>query len=259
MMQKPVTLAVLLLVAAPLAAAGPKPTAAPKTGAHSGIPAASASSSSDLKTEEDKTMYAVGLVISSNLGTFQLSDRELELVKQGIADGVHKTPKVALEAYGPKVNELAKQRQQAQAAAEKKAGDDYVAKAAAEKGAQKKPSGLVFVEQRAGKGDMPKPTDMVKVNYRGTLLDGTEFDSSYKRNEPATFRLDQVIKCWTEGVQLMKPGGKAKLVCPASIAYGDAGSPPLIKPGSTLVFEVELLEVNPKGAAAPASPHDAKK
>src|SRR5437763_233794 len=80
-----------------------------------------------------------------------------------------------------------------------------------------------------------------KVNYRGTLTDGTEFDSSYKRNQPASFRLDQVIGCWTEGLQMLKVGGKAKLVCPSNIAYGDHGQPPLIKPGSTLVFEVELL------------------
>jgi len=243
-MQKTLTTAVLLLAASSLVAAPPaaKPAAAKPA----------AADSSGLKTEEDKVMYTVGLVISRNLGPFTLNDRELELVKQGLADGVHKTPKVALETYGPKVNELAKQRQAAAAAIEKKAGDEFLAKAATEKGAVKKPSGLVFVEQRSGKGESPKPTDTVKVNYRGTLTDGTEFDSSYKRNEPASFRLDQVIKCWTEGVQMMKPGGKAKLFCPAAIAYGDGGSPPLIKPGATLVFEVELLEVGAPKAAQPA-------
>jgi len=238
-MQKPLsTLAFLLLAAGPLSAAPPKPTAAAQK-------AAPAAASSDFKSEDDKTMYAVGLVISRNLGIFSLNDHELELVKQGLADGVRNKPKVPLEVYGPKVNELAKQRQGAAAAAEKKVGDEFAAKAAAEKGASKKPSGLVFTELRSGKGDAPKPTDTVKVNYRGTLIDGTEFDSSYKRNQPATLRLDQVIRCWSEGLQLMKPGGKAKLVCPAPIAYGDGGSPPLIKPGATLVFEVELIEVVP--------------
>jgi FKBP-type peptidyl-prolyl cis-trans isomerase FkpA len=83
----------------------------------------------------------------------------------------------------------------------------------------------------------------VKVHYRGTLVDGTEFDSSYKRNEPAEFPLNQVIPCWTEGVQKMKVGGKSQLVCPASIAYGDRGSPPVIPAGATLIFEIELLGI----------------
>jgi FKBP-type peptidyl-prolyl cis-trans isomerase FkpA len=241
-------LAAALLIAAPTFAAPPKATAAAPA------KAAAATSGPEMKTEEDKTMYTIGLVISRNLGPFTLTDRELELVKAGLADGVHNTPKVPLEVYGPKVNELAKSRQTAAAAGEKKAGEAFVAKAATEKGAAKKPSGLVYTETKAGTGASPKKTDTVKVHYRGTLMDGTEFDSSFKRNEPATFRLDQVIPCWTEGVGLMKAGGKARLVCPSAIAYGDAGSPPAIKPGATLVFEVELLEVNPAPAAGAAAP-----
>jgi len=97
----------------------------------------------------------------------------------------------------------------------------------------------------------------VKVNYRGTLVDGTEFDSSYKRNEPAQFPLNGVIKCWTEGVQLMKVGGKSKLVCPADIAYGDRSPSPLIQPGATLIFEVELLAIE-KAAAPPAAAPEKK-
>jgi FKBP-type peptidyl-prolyl cis-trans isomerase FkpA len=104
-------------------------------------------------------------------------------------------------------------------------------------------SGLVYREVRAGSGESPKASDTVTVHYRGTLVDGTEFDSSYKRNEPAQFPLSQVIPCWTEGVQKMKVGGKSQLVCPASIAYGDRGSPPTIPGGATLVFEVELLKI----------------
>ncbi len=104
-------------------------------------------------------------------------------------------------------------------------------------------SGLVYQSLREGKGPSPQATDSVTVNYRGTLLDGREFDSSYKRNAPATFPLDRVIKCWTEGLQRMKVGGKARLVCPAAIAYGDRGAGPLIAAGATLQFEVELLAI----------------
>ena len=119
----------------------------------------------------------------------------------------------------------------------------YLEKAAAMSGATRTASGLVYRELTPGTGASPKPTDAVKVHYRGTLVDGTEFDSSYKRNEPAQFPLNRVIPCWTEGVQKMKVGGKSQLVCPSSIAYGDAGSPPVIPGGATLIFEIELLGI----------------
>ena len=119
----------------------------------------------------------------------------------------------------------------------------YLEKAAAEPGAVRTASGLIYRELRAGSGSSPTATDTVTVNYRGTLVNGTEFDSSYKRNEPASFPLNQVIPCWTEGVQKMKVGGKAELVCPASIAYGEQGSPPTIPGGATLIFEIELLRI----------------
>ena len=118
--------------------------------------------------------------------------------------------------------------------------------------AQKKPSGLVYTEIAAGTGANPTPTDRVKVEYTGKLIDGTVFDSSAQHGKPAEFTIGGVIPCWQEGVQLMKKGGKARFVCPSDIAYGDAGSPPKIKPGATLVFEVELLDIV-KGPAAPGA------
>jgi len=124
--------------------------------------------------------------------------------------------------------------------------DAAAAAAAKEPGAVVKPSGLVYLSQRDGTGPSPGPTDTVKVNYRGTFPDGREFDSSYKRGEPIEFPLDRVIKCWTEGVQLMKVGGKAKLTCPAAIAYGERGAGGVIPPNATLQFEVELLGVKGK-------------
>jgi FKBP-type peptidyl-prolyl cis-trans isomerase FkpA len=116
----------------------------------------------------------------------------------------------------------------------------YLEKAAAEPGAQKTASGLVYRDITAGSGASPKATDTVKVHYRGTLINGKEFDSSYG-HAPAEFPLNRVIPCWTEGVQKMKVGGKARLVCPSSIAYGESGAPPDIPGGATLVFEIELL------------------
>ena len=118
----------------------------------------------------------------------------------------------------------------------------FLDQAAAEAGAVKMPSGLIYKELTKGTGASPVATDTVKVNYRGTFPDGTEFDSSYKRNEPAQFPLNQVIPCWTEGVQKMKVGGKSRLVCPGSIAYGPEGRPG-IPPNATLVFEIELLSI----------------
>ena len=119
----------------------------------------------------------------------------------------------------------------------------YLEKAAAEPGAIRTPSGLVYKELRAGTGTSPTAMDTVKVHYKGTLVNGTEFDSSYKRNEPISFGLRQVIPCWTEGVQKMKVGGKSQLVCPAAIGYGERGMPPDIPGGSTLIFEIELLGI----------------
>jgi len=198
----------------------------------------------DPKTDDDKTLYALGIALSRNLAIFELKPSELEFVQQGLADGVlNKDKKVDFDAYSGKIQELAKARAAVAAEGEKKAAAAFLEKAAAEKGAKKTASGLIYSEIKPGTGDTPKASDRVKVHYHGTLRDGTVFDSSVKRGEPATFPLSGVIPCWTEGVQLMKVGGKSKLVCPSSIAYGDRGSPPNIKPGAPLVFEVELIEI----------------
>ena len=198
----------------------------------------------ELKTEEQKIFYAIGLAVSQSLAPLNISAAELELVKAGLADGLFsKEKKVDLQIYGPKIQDLQATRMGAAAAAEKQAGQAFLDKAAGEKGATKTASGLVISTIKAGSGPAPKATDKVKVHYQGTLSDGTVFDSSIQRKEPVTFPLNGVIPCWTEGVQLMKVGGKSRLVCPSGIAYGDRGRPPLIKPGATLVFEVELLEI----------------
>jgi FKBP-type peptidyl-prolyl cis-trans isomerase FkpA/FKBP-type peptidyl-prolyl cis-trans isomerase FklB len=206
--------------------------------------AAGVATGQEPKTEEQKTLYALGLAISQGLASFNLTEAELETVKSGLTDGaLHRPRKVELQQYAGKVQELQASRQAAAASVEKKLSQAFLDKAAAEKGATKTPSGVIVTAIKPGTGASPAATDKVKVHYTGTLTDGTVFDSSVQRGQPATFPLNGVIKCWTEGVATMKVGGKSKLVCPSDVAYGDRGAPPRIKPGATLVFEVELLEI----------------
>jgi FKBP-type peptidyl-prolyl cis-trans isomerase FkpA len=193
-------------------------------------------------TEEQKTVYALGLSIYNSLGRFDLSPAELNLVKKAITDAAAKKPEVEIQVYGPKIADLQQQRTNRVAEKEKAESTAYLAKAAAKPGVVKTDTGLLYKETLAGTGESPKATDSVKVNYRGTFVSGAEFDSSYKRNEPAEFPLSGVVPCWTEGLQKMKVGGKATLVCPSSIAYGDAGRGS-IPGGATLIFDIELLAI----------------
>ena len=195
-------------------------------------------------TDEQKTLYAIGLSVARSLSVFDLTPAEFEYVKQGLVDAeTGKKSDVEPSSYNNKIQDLAKARRKAMGEKQVGAGKDFLEKAAKEKGAVRTESGMVYTSLSEGKGESPKADDTVKVNYRGTLIDGKEFDSSYKRDKPLEFKLNNVIKCWTEGVQKMKPGGKAQLVCPSNLAYGDNGAGELILPGATLVFEVELLEV----------------
>lgn len=195
------------------------------------------------KTEEEKTLYAIGVAVSQQIASFDLTPAELEFVKNGVVDGAQGKAAVDVQTYLPRIRELQQTRAGAAAEAEKQAGTAIIEKAAKEKGAVKTASGMVITTLKPGTGASPTANDQVKVHYHGTLRDGKVFDSSVQRNEPATFPLSGVIPCWTEGVQTMKVGGKAKLVCPAELAYGDQGAPPDIRPGATLTFEVELLDV----------------
>lgn len=227
----------------PAATAPAAPAEAQPAATTAAAPAAPAGLAVALTTDEQKTIYAVGLVMSRNLGQLGLSDPELEIVKRALSDAAAGKPAVDVEVFGPKIDGLIKSREGNLSAKEKTAGKAYADKTATQKGAVRSASGLVYRELTAGNGASPKATDKVKVHYRGTLLNGTEFDSSYKRNAPAEFPLNGVIPCWTEGVQKMKVGGKSALVCPADIAYGDAGRPG-IPGGATLLFDVELLSIN---------------
>ena len=215
------------------------------------------------QTEDQKTLYALGVHMARQMAMFNLSAEEVEFVKEGITDAAAGKKLIAEpEAYGQNLNALAKERMQVAAQKQRELSKPYLDKAAAEKGAQKTATGLIYQEIKAGSGAYPKASDTVKVHYAGTLIDGKEFDSSIKRGQPMEFPLGQVIPCWTEGVGKMKVGGKAKLTCPADLAYGEQGRPPIIPGGATLVFEVELLEVKATAASVtktPAAPKAGKK
>jgi FKBP-type peptidyl-prolyl cis-trans isomerase FkpA len=226
----------LLALPAVLLAQAPSPNPTPR-------PAAANPAALVPVTEDEKTIYSLGLFMYRSLAQFDLSPAEFELFKQALSDAAAGKPTPDLNAWNAKFKALSDARSARLAEREKAAGAGYQAKAAAQPGAVTTPTGLVYRELTAGAGASPKTSDTVKVNYRGALIDGTEFDSSYSRNEPAQFPLLGVIPCWTEGLQRMKVGGKAQLVCPAALAYGDHGRPPAIPAGATLVFEIELLDI----------------
>ncbi|MDP3221428.1 MAG: FKBP-type peptidyl-prolyl cis-trans isomerase [Deltaproteobacteria bacterium] len=196
-----------------------------------------------LATDDERTLYALGLVMGQRMDDFSLTPAELAVVQRGIADKVTGArPQVELNQWGPRINTMAQARQGRRSEQEKVRGRAFADTAAHETGAERLPSGLVFRTLREGNGAMPTAASTVRVHYRGTLIDGTEFDSSYTRGEPVEFPLGNVVPCWTEGVQRIRVGGKARLVCPSDIAYGDRGQRG-IPPGATLNFEVELISI----------------
>ena len=167
-----------------------------------------------------------------------------------------------MPTYQQKIQGLFKDRMDKASATEKQSGIAFLEKFSKEEGAKKTESGLAYKVMKEGTGATPGAEDTVEVHYHGTLMDGTVFDSSVERGQTISFPLNRVIKGWTEGLQLMKEGGKSKFVIPADLAYGDAGAPPKIPGGATLVFEVELFKVTKAGAkpaAKPAAPAPKKK
>lgn len=202
--------------------------------------------SGDPKSDDERTFYALGYSFGRNLSVFSMAPEELAALKRGIEDASAEKPSlVNVDKFGPRIQELARSRQA-------KVNEAYLAKVAKEPGFQKQPSGIFYKEVKPGTGPSPKATDTVRVHYRGTLISGDEFDSSFKRNQPAEFPLNGVIKCWTEGLQKMKVGGKAELVCPGDTAYGERPPPgSRIQPNAVLRFEVELLGIPAGGAATP--------
>ncbi|WP_415902327.1 FKBP-type peptidyl-prolyl cis-trans isomerase [Neptuniibacter sp. QD29_5] len=205
----------------------------------------------ELKTEEQKVSYSVGLMVGEQLKTIPNVDFDafLEAAKTTYGD---KEPKLSpdqvrevMTAFQKKQMEEQKKKHDQLSSDNLEAGKKYLAENGKKKGVTTTESGLQYEELTAGKGKSPTAADTVKVHYRGTLINGEEFDSSFSRNEPVSFPLNGVIPGWTEGLQMIKEGGKARLVIPADLAYGPGGMGNAIGPNETLIFEVELLEINP--------------
>lgn len=196
------------------------------------------------RTDDEKTAYALGLAMSRDVVSLHLTEAELELLKAGLSDGVlNRGTKVDLEEFRPKIQVMSRARNAATSAEARKIGAAYLEKAAAEEGATKLPTGAVLKTLQEGAGPAPMLGNIVHVRYKGTLVDGTVFDSTEKDPEPFRNQLGGFIPCLSQALQLMKKGSKVKVSCPADLAYGDRGLPQRVGPGETLVFELELVDV----------------
>jgi FKBP-type peptidyl-prolyl cis-trans isomerase len=213
---------------------------------------AAAADKTELKTQKEKLSYALGMNMGGGLKTNSI-DVDADVLAQGLRDALAGkstllTDQEARETIMTVQREIqAKMQEKLKVEGEKnkKAGDAFLAANKKKEGVKTLPSGLQYKILADGKGATPKATDTVTVHYKGTLIDGAEFDSSYKRNEPASFPVNGVIKGWTEALQLMKEGSKWQLFIPANLAYGEQGRPG-IPPNSVLIFEVELIKVGTK-------------
>lgn len=222
----------LLCAASAFAAEAPKP-AAPK--------AAAPASRDAYKSDEERTIYTIGFLMGRNVTAFGLSPAEIKILQAGFGDAAGDAPaKIDVRFYQPMVNDMLSKRMGVTVQKEKDKGRIFTEKFVKDMKPQAILGGGWYLETAAGTGAIPGKTDVVQVNYRGTTVDGAQFDAS--RGAPTEFSLNGVIACWTNGFGMMKTGGKAKLVCPSDVAYGDPGRPG-IKPGATLVFEVELVGI----------------
>jgi FKBP-type peptidyl-prolyl cis-trans isomerase FkpA len=242
-MHKFITIAIMLMIALPVSAATTLNTAEKKPPVGKPRKKASSARPIRLKTEEQKTLYGLGLVIARQMEVFKLSPGELQIVYQGIADGVKgRKPKVDFAVYSRKSVELGQARRDAHGKSLAAKTPAFLEAAADVAGALKSSTGVVYLSLKEGEGANPVETDKVKFHHRATLIDGTEVESSYKRGEPDVGILKESLPCLAESVKLMKPGGRARIVCPSETAFAKEGYG-IIPPEAALVYEVELLEI----------------
>src|SRR5437868_4760786 len=210
--------------------------------------------SPQLKDQKDKVSYSIGMQIGFNLGR-QKVDINPDILAAGIKDSLAGKPQLTPDQVKDVMAQFEKDMEQKQkqlGEKNKTDGAKFLEDNKKKPGVKTTASGLQYKVEKEGTGSQPKATDMVTVNYRGTLIDGTEFDSSYKRGQPATFPVNGVIKGWTEALQLMKQGSKYQLVIPSNLAYGERAMGADIGPNATLIFEVELQDVKPPPTPAPS-------
>ena len=200
-----------------------------------------------LKTDDDKAFYSMGAMFGQRLANLSLSENEINAIIKGLYDTAkNKKPEVEVMQYQKNIQDIIRDRMKKVAETEKNAGIKYLEDFLKKEGGQKTESGLAYKILEPGVGEKPNDESTVEVHYHGTLLDGTVFDSSKERGKPVEFPLNRVIKGWQEGLKLVAPGGKIKLVIPGDLAYGDQGAPPKIPGGATLVFDVELISIKTK-------------
>lgn len=197
---------------------------------------------SGLTTTEQKDTWAKGIAFSNTASRLELTPEETDFMLSAIADARAGQTKIELEPYRWLISRLSLRRAQEKSARFEQASRDYLEEAAKKPGVVVTDDGLIYEELRPGTGASPTREDSVRVNYEGTLVDGTVFDSSYERGQPSSFRLNAVVPCWTEGLAMMKKGGKARLVCPSELAYKNVAQGK-IPPNATLIFNVELLDI----------------
>ena len=209
--------------------------------------------SPQLKDQKDKVSYSIGMNIGFNLSR-QKVDINPDILSAGIKDAIAGKPLLTQDQVKDVMAQFEKDMEQKQKQAGEKNKTDgakFLEENKKKQGVKTTASGLQYKVTKEGTGAQPKPTDMVTVNYRGTLIDGTEFDSSYKRGQPATFPVNGVIKGWTEALQLMKVGSKYQVFVPSNLAYGERSVSPELGPNATLIFEVELLDAKPPPTPGP--------
>jgi len=203
-----------------------------------------AASGPALASDSQNILYMIGAFLGRSVSTLDLGEAELVLVRQGLSDAASGRPlRASPETWGPKIPAYTKKRLADVAAAEKKKSAPFFEKEAAQPGTLRQPSGFLFRELAPGSGAGPAPGGKVLVKYTGTLADGTVFESTARIGRPVVLDLTQVIPCLKEALTLMKGGGRARIVCPGELGWGEAGQPPLVKPGATVAFDLELVDL----------------
>lgn len=195
-------------------------------------------------TERQKILYAMGALLGRPVASLDLSEEDLLWVRQGLADaGSGRSLRVSPDAFGPQISEFTKKRLAEVASLQKMKDAPFFDREAALPGTVRHPSGLLYRETRAGTKPGPGEKGKVFVSYTGSLTDGTVFDTSRTLGRPVVFDIEKVIPCWQKALPLMKAGGQARVVCPAELAWGEIGHPPFVKPGATVAYDIELVDV----------------